>query len=287
MDFIRNHKGMFYVLIGAAGFVALNIAGNFIYDGLMVKSGALGSEDGAYLESDEKADCNALGINLHGSLYTYLPLQGEGGFTEDTDVVSSEDILYYLDEANRDENIKAIIVEVDSLGGWPVAGEEVANALKNSPKPTVAFIRQAGTSAAYWAASGAERVFASKNSDVGSIGVTQSYLDNVIKNQKEGLGFVELAAGKYKDTGNPDKTLTAEEKALLIRDLNITHENFISAVAENRGLSIEAVRKIADGSSVLGEKAKTLGLIDEIGGLVEVEEYLSEKIGEQTEICWN
>jgi len=227
-----------------------------------------------------------VGINLHGSLFTYIPPKSDSSLIEDTDVVSSDDIVYYINQVKEDEKIKAILLEVDSYGGTPVSGEEVANALKASTKPTVALIRQAGISAAYWAATGANYIFASKNSDVGSIGVTQSYLDNINKNQKEGNSFIQLSVGKFKDMGNPDKPLTEEEKAIITRDLNIIHKNFIEAVSINRKIPLADVQKIADGSSVLGEKAKELHLIDAIGSIQEVEKYLSDKIGEKAEVCW-
>ena len=245
------------------------------------------SDSGAETSSDTE-DCNVLGINLHGTLLTYLPPEnGDSLIADNTDIVSSENVLYYIDKAEKDEDIKAILVEVDSSGGLPVAGEEIASALKASSKPTVALIRQTGVSAAYWAISSAGRIFASKNSDVGSIGVTTSYLDNTSKNQKDGYGFIQLSAGKYKDIGNPDKPLTDEERTLIIRDLNIIHQNFINDVSVNRGIPPEDIKKIADGSSVLGETAKALKLVDEIGNIFEVEKYLSEKIGEEVEICWN
>lgn len=244
------------------------------------------SDSGAETSS-ENEDCNVLGINLHGTLLTYVPPDSKSGLMDDTDVVSSESILSYIDQAEKDENIKAILVEVDSHGGLPVAGEEIANALKASTKPTVALIRQTGSSAAYWAISSADYIFASKNSDVGGIGVTSSYLDNISKNQQDGYNFVQLSAGKYKDMGNPDKSLTEEERGLLIRDINIVYQNFINAVSANRGIPVEDVRKIADGATVLGETAKSIGLIDEIGGIFEVEKYLFEKIGEEVNVCWN
>ena len=237
--------------------------------------------------SSDMENCNVLGINLHGQLLTYIPIDTGDSLIKDTDLVSSDTVLYYINQAEKDDEIKAILVEVDSYGGSPVAGEEVSIAIKTSTKPTVGLIRQAGISAAYLAISSAGRIFASKNSDVGGIGVTQSYLDNVSKNQKEGYNFVQLNAGKYKDIGNPDKPLTEEERVLLIRDLNIVYQNFIKDVSVNRGIPLEDVKKIADGSSVMGETAKALHLIDEIGSITEVEKYLSEKIGEEVEICWN
>lgn len=247
--------------------------------------------DSDYLESSDSestdtADCNVVGVNLHGSLYTYIPTGADDSLMADTDVVSSDSLVYYINQADKDEKIKAILLEVDSYGGAPVAGEEVANALKAAAKPTVALIRQSGVSAAYWAATGADKIYASKNSDVGSIGVTMSYLENVNRNQKEGYNFVSLSTGKYKDVGNPDRPLSEEEKALLLKDLNTILQNFISEISTNRKIPVEDIKKIADGSSVLGEKAKSLKLIDEIGGIAEVEKYLSEKMGEKAEVCW-
>jgi len=231
--------------------------------------------------------CNVLGVNLHGMVVTY---NSPDSYNDNGDLIldqtSADGVLWAIKDANENPDIKAIIVEVDSSGGYPVAGEEILNAVKNSEKPVVAFIRDIGASAAYWAISSADRIFASRNSNVGSIGVTMSYLSNVEKNNKEGYVYEQLSAGKYKDTGAPDKVLTYEEKNLILRDVNVIYENFIKDVSENRGLTIKAVKSFADGSTVMGEKAKELGMIDEIGGINEVEKYLEPIIGEKPEVCW-
>ncbi|MFH1661887.1 MAG: signal peptide peptidase SppA [Candidatus Falkowbacteria bacterium] len=202
------------------------------------------------------------------------------------DEISSEYIVSAIKEAEKNNKIKAIILEIDSAGGGPVAAEEVADALKYAEKPTVALIREYGNSAAYYVATGADIIFASVNSDVGSIGVTMSYSDNARKNQKEGLTYNQLSSGKFKDIGDPDKPLTVEEKQLIMRDIKIYHDNFIKAVAENRNLDIEKVRRLADGSSMPGQIAMENGLIDRIGSFREVREYVEEKIGEEMDVCW-
>ena len=228
--------------------------------------------------SVEDSACNVSNIKLHGEIATYL-------VSSDEDTVSSESLVLAIQTAEKDDSVKAILLEIDSLGGYPVAGEEVANALKSAKKPTVAVIRQTGDSAAYWAATGTDRIFASSLSDVGGMGVTMSYLDNTKKNEKDGLTYNGLSAGKFKDTGNPDKILTEEEKQLLQRDIDILHEKFISEVANNRNLNVEKVRALADGSTMLGDAALANGLIDQIGGISEAREYLKGIIGEDATVC--
>jgi len=237
--------------------------------------------------TDNQKSCNVIGIELRGDISTYIPTDQEETRIEGyEDAISSEEIVYYLSDAEQDNGIKAILIEVDSYGGYPVAGEEIAFKIKSSTKPVVAFIRGSGLSAAYWAISSSDQIFASRNSEVGSIGVTMSYLDNVKKNEKEGLTFVPISVGKYKDAGNPDKSLTEEEKSIFMRDTKIMHENFIEDVSVNRNIPIEKVRLFADGSSVLGNRAKELGLIDEIGGYDDAVDYIKEIIKEEVSVCW-
>lgn len=236
---------------------------------------------------DEESDCNVLGIELRGDVVTYVsPKDKDEEGNNTVDETSSEDIIYLIDQANTDDNIKAIILEVDSYGGSAVAAEEINQALQSTDKPTVAFVRSAAASAAYWAASGADTIFASPLSDIGSIGVTMSYLDNTKKNTKDGLTYNSLSTGKFKDYGNPDKILTEDEKKLIMRDLNITHDIFINTVSKNRSLPIEKVKALADGSSMPGQMALENGLIDQLGDIYKVENYLKDKLGEDVEVCW-
>lgn len=273
--------GIVVLLVGTA------LLGNIIFEAIYYPWTEVDENGVPIGESSYGEGCTVAAINLHGHLVTYVPEHSDYDSEFDLDTVSSEDITYNIELANEDENIKAILIEVDSGGGSPVAGEEVASAVKQSAKPVVAFIRDLGASASYWAISPADRIFASKNSDIGSIGVTQSYLQDAGKNKKDGYEFVELNSVKFKEIGNPDIPITPEIKDILLRDLRIVHQNFVNAIAEYRNLPVEKVQEIADGSTVLGEKAKELGLIDEIGGYKEAQEYLDQILGEETTICWN
>jgi protease-4 len=135
-------------------------------------------------------------------------------------------------------------------------------------------------------ASASDYIFATELSDVGSIGVTMSYLDNSTYNQKEGYVYNSLSTGKFKDILNPEKQLTWEERRLLERDLEIIHDIFVKSVAANRGMEVGEANGLADGSSMLGEMALEAGLIDEVGGYYEIQNYLLNLIGEEPVICW-
>jgi len=239
--------------------------------------------------NSENGDCNVAHITLHGDLISYItPLDSalsEKGDQSTEDETASENIVRGIEQANKNDDIKAILIEVDSYGGYPVAGEEIAIAVKNANKPIVALIRTSAASAAYMAVSSTDKIFASKYSDIGGIGVTMSYLDNYKKNQKDGLTYISLSSGKFKDTPDPNKPISQEEKNLLMRDIDIMHKNFVKMVAENRNLDIEKVEKLADGSTMLGEMALQNGLIDQIGGMSEVKEYLKEKMGTGVRVC--
>ncbi len=243
-------------------------------------------EDLFISDSGEQKDCNVTGINLHGELKTYLPLHAENDTYFKYDSVSSEDITGKIKIANNNPDIKAIIIEVDSPGGSIVAGEEIDTAIKNSEKPVIALIRDLGASASLWAISSADRIYASENSTIGSIGVTSSFMSNAKKNEKDGITYEALSSGKFKDSGSPDKELTNEERALILRDINISFNNFIKAISLNRNIDIETVKSNADGSTWLGTKAKEIGLIDEIGSLIDVERYIEQETNEKPEICW-
>ena len=274
------------VLLGAT---ASDFATNYWFD----RDKGQQTDEAAY-PSDEvsKESCNVIGLEIRGCVLTYKPDNYDDALKLSDDgscdtITSSEEIAGYLKEASKDEDIKAVLIEIDSPGGMPVAADEIAEGIKTLGKPSVAWIRGTGASAAYWVASAANTVIASANSDVGSIGVTFSYVDNAQQNAKDGLTYNMLSAGKYKDIGSPDKPLTADERSLIERDLNIIRDNFISEVAANRKLSESKVRALADGSSMLGVAAKNNGLVDIIGTQEAVHDTLKQLLGgEEPETCW-
>ncbi len=220
-------------------------------------------------------------IEIRGKIISYFLYTSDKEKADNSDVpdaVSSEEVVMCIDNIRGDNNIKGVIVEIDSLGGSPFASEEVMKALKRLDKPTATVIRESATSGAYLIATATDRIFASELSDIGGIGVTMSYLDYSQQNEQDGIIYQQLSAGKFKDAGDYDRPLTEEEKELFMRDVNLMHEAFIRNVANNRNLDIEKIRKLADGSSMMGEMAKENGLIDEIGDANSAQTWLNDKI---------
>ncbi len=229
-------------------------------------------------------DCNVVALDIHGLLSTYRDsTNSDGSFGTET---TSGEITAYLEEAAKDSSIKAILLDIDSPGGYPQAAREMVDALRTSGKPSVAWIRGSGDSAAYWVASAATKIVASPQSDVGSIGVTSSYTDVSEQNKEQGITYNNLSTGVFKDTGSPDKPLTAEERTYLEKQNKIVLEDFIREVAIYRNLTEDAVRALADGSSLLGGQAKEAGLIDILGSKKEALATLREQIKSEPRICW-
>jgi protease-4 len=201
--------------------------------------------------------CNVAVIRVYGEITGYP----EGGEYVST---SADDILAQIRQAEADPDIIGMLLVIDSPGGYPAAAQSVSTAINNSTLWSMAQVRDQALSAGYMIASAADTVVASPFSDIGSIGVTMSYLEQTGYNEREGYRLVELASGTYKNAGSPDKPLTDAERALFERDLQYAHERFVDIVAINRGLERDKVARLADGSSMNAQLALENGLIDAI-----------------------
>jgi protease IV len=210
-----------------------------------------------------------------------IPLKGvimgdssDGLFDDST---SSQDIIKLIEKADEDSRIKAIIIEINSPGGSPVASDEIAMALKKTNKTTVAWIREVGASGGYWVASATDHIVANRMSITGSIGVVASYLDFSGFIDRYNVSYERMVAGKYKDLGTPYKELTPEERAIFQNVLDDLHDEFIDEIAANRDMPRKDVEKVATGLFYLGSEAKRLGLVDELGSKDEVIAYIEGK----------
>ncbi len=229
--------------------------------------------------------CNIAVLPVFGDIVSYRGADKDGmSVTDDLPIsVNPDDVESFFQSAEADQNIKGVLAEIDSPGGSPVGGEMISHRMKNSVLPSAVVVRDMAASAGYMIATGADTIIASPFSDVGSIGVTMSYLDYSEQNENEGLKFISLSSGKFKDSGAPDKPLTAEERALFERDLKISHDVFVKIVSDNRNIPVEEVAKIADGSTMAASLALEHKLIDAIGNRETARAWFAERLGIPTE----
>lgn len=224
--------------------------------------------------------CNIAIVPIQGDIVAF---EGDRFYEEgvtDAPVATAGDWAErYITNAEFNPAILGIVAQIDSYGGYAAPGHQIMRALKSSPLPSVAYIREAGISAGYLAALGADTIIATPFAAVGSIGITYSYVQNVERNKKEGLEFVQLSSGALKDIGNPNKPLTKEEKAIYERDVAAFSDIFIDLVATSRGMSKAAVAELADGSSMPAALALEKGLIDAVGDEERVSEWFAKELG--------
>jgi protease-4 len=209
-----------------------------------------------------------------------IPLEGlitTGDVTFQT-TVDSAGIVKLIEKAQENDDIKAIILEINSPGGTPVATDEIASAVKESNKTTIAVIRETGASGAYWIATAADKIYANKMSITGSIGVQASRLEFTGLLADYNVTYRRLTAGRLKDAGTMLREMTPEEQQLFQTMLNKLHDEFIRTVAENRHLPETTVRELATGFVYLGSEAKELGLVDELGNKKDALKYLEQEL---------
>ena len=179
--------------------------------------------------------------------------------------VTPEKMISQLDEAEKNPNVKAILIRVNSPGGSAAASQEIYEELKKVEKPVVVSVSEVCASGAYYVASAADRIIANRSSSVGSIGVIMQIPNFEDLYEKLGIKYTTIKQGKFKDVGSPDRPITEEEIRLLEAQLKEIYGQFITDVAEARNMDAGEVEELATGWVFLGTEALELGLIDGIG----------------------
>ena len=170
------------------------------------------------------------------------------------------------------EQLPPVVLKIDSPGGMVSGLDPVLDQIRELSEQTlvVASINGMGASAAYRIASQAGSIFASKDSEVGSIGTYWQLLDYSEAYKKAGVESVLLTTGPYKGIGTPGEPLTREQREFLQQTVEESNAEFLKDIMTGREMSAEAVDSVADGRWWSANKAEAFGLIDGVGSLADV-----------------
>ncbi len=226
------------------------------------------------LTSVSDGECNIAVMPINGVIMPF----GNGVSYQDF-VTTPTDVRDFLSTLEYETMIEGVMFEINSPGGTPVASEDIATQIAALEMPNIALVGDVAASGGYMIASAADTIVASPMSDVGSIGVTMSYTEESEKNEEEGITYVPLNSGKFKDTGSPNKPITDEERTLLEAQLQEVHNYFIDLVSKYRNINRDDVAVLADGSTLTGTKAQEKKLVDILGGREAVKEAFAVKLG--------
>ncbi len=179
-------------------------------------------------------------------------------------------VVRLIEQYGEDPAILALVVQVNSPGGGVAASQEIYHALlrfRKRGKVVLTSMEGVGASGGYYVALASEKIYANAGTITGSIGVILQVgnIEGLLK--KVGLKIEVMKSGVLKDVGSPLRPMSAGDRAILQQVIDDAYKQFVRAVSVGRKMPVEAVRKIADGRIFTGERAKGLGLIDEIGTL--------------------
>ena len=174
-----------------------------------------------------------------------------------------------IGKAKKDKNIKGLILKIDSPGGSVTASDLVFSQIKEFKEaqkiPVVACVTGQGTSGAYMVALSADRIVALPSSVVGNVGVLIPSISLEGLMDKLGIRNQTLTSGKFKDTGNPLRDMTTEDKAILEGIIKEFQQDFLTKVKEQRPVTAEDLAIIEDGRVMTATSGMKVHLIDQVG----------------------
>jgi protease-4 len=195
--------------------------------------------------------------------------------------VGSETMRRALRMALRDEDVKAVVLRIDSPGGSALASEAIWQAVRRlaKEKPVVVSIGSMAASGGYYIAVAGETIFADRSAIVGSIGVVGGKFVTKELYEKLGLSTEAFTRGRNADLFSSSQPFNDRQRRMITNWMKATYEQFTDRVMTTRKGKIKDIDKVARGRIFLASEAKALGMVDEIGGLHEATLYAAGKVG--------
>ncbi|MCP3895488.1 MAG: signal peptide peptidase SppA [Bacteroides sp.] len=178
-------------------------------------------------------------------------------------------VIRDLRKLKEDDDVKAVVLRVNSPGGSAFASEQIWHAVKElkSKKPVIVSMGGYAASGGYYISSIADTIVAEPTTLTGSIGIFGMFPNAKGLADKVGITYDVVKTNQFSDFGNIMRPLNTDEQALMQMMVARGYDLFVNRCAEGRHMSKEAIEKVAEGRVWTGEAAKQLGLVDELGGI--------------------
>ena len=226
-------------------------------------------------------------LTMAGSMYSNAIFTEKVGVIEIKGVIAdARAALEQIKNFRENNDIKAIVVRIDSPGGGVGPSQEIFRELQKTVKvkQVIASMGAIAASGGYYIAAATNGIVANPGTITGSIGVILGYTNFESLFEKIGLYPVVIKSGQYKDIGSPVRKMTESERTLLQGFSDNVHSQFIKDVAAGRHQPENEIRKIADGRIFSGEMAKSLGLVDRLGNFEDAVEWAGRLGGIEGEV---
>ena len=201
--------------------------------------------------------------------FNSVPFKGEkvGIIKIEGVILDSEQVLRQLEEFENSKSVKAIVLRINSPGGAVAPSQEIYKEIKRvkEKKKIVTSMGSVAASGGYYIACATDEIFANPGTITGSIGVIMEFANFKNLMEKIGVSSETIKSGKLKDTGNPMRDMTDEEKKYLQEVILDVYEQFVEDISKGRNISKEKIYPIADGRILTGRKALEEKLVDKIG----------------------
>jgi protease-4 len=197
-------------------------------------------------------------------------------------IMESKKSIEKLHRAEKADGIKAIIVRVDSPGGAVGPTQEIYQEILRIDEkiPVYASFGSIAASGGYYIGAAARKIFVSKGSLTGSIGVIMQFMELTDLYEFVKIKPSIIKAGKYKDIGNPSRAMTAEEKEILQDTMSAVHKQFKDDILFRRKELLKVpIDQVAQGQIFSGEEALKYGLVDTLAGLWEAGRIIHKELG--------
>lgn len=252
-----------WIVIGVI--IALVVIGMWVAAFAIVATGGRAAAIGEYdeqLVTEGRGERKIAMISVAGTILSGTETCFEGAAIDNQ-------IVAELDQAIEDDEVAAVILDLETPGGGVVASENIHRKVleaREAGMPVIALMREVAASGGYYIAAGADEIVASSSTITGSIGVIMVAFNLEGTAEKIGITTEVIKSGPHKDIASPFRELQDEERQILQNLINEAYEQFVSVVAKGRGLDAARVRELADGRIYSGKQARELGLVDHLGG---------------------